>query len=219
VTSYTLDLVGVFVFAISGALAAGRRRLDLLGVTVLAAVTGVGGGTIRDLLLDRHPIFWLTDSAYLIVIIVASLATVAYVKWARVPGRTLDVADALGLALFAVNGARIAEAAGMPALSCVLLGAMTGAAGGVVRDILTAQVPLVLKRGSLYVTAAIAGTSLYIIMARAGMEPRVAAYIGMSVVAGLRMSSIWWGIELPVFEMHGAGEERRTEERRAEPPS
>lgn len=217
-TPYTLDLIGVLVFAISGALAAGRRGLDLLGVMVLAAVTAVGGGTIRDLLLDRHPIFWLADSAYLLVIMGAALATVAYVRWGRVPGRTLDVADALGLALFSVTGTRIAEAAGMPALSCVLLGAITGAAGGVVRDILTAQVPLVLKRGSLYVTAAIAGTSLYIVLARAGIDPRIAAYIGMAFVAGLRISSIWWGLQLPVFEMHGAGDERRMEDRRSEPP-
>src|SRR3954471_14092812 len=82
---HILDLLGVAVFAISGALAAGRRRLDLIGVLVLAAVTAVGGGTVRDLLLDRHPIFWLADARYLVVIIGAALATVLYVRWARVP--------------------------------------------------------------------------------------------------------------------------------------
>ena len=200
--------MGVVVFAISGALAAGRRQFDLLGVVVLAAATAVGGGTIRDLLLDRHPIFWLADSRYLVVIIGSALATVAYARWARVPSGALGVADAFGLALFAVTGTRIAEAAGMPALSCVLLGAVTGVAGGVVRDVLTAQVPLVLRRGTLYASAAIAGTSLYVVLVRIGVDPRVAAYTGMTVVAVLRLSSMRWGLSLPVFEMRGAEDER-----------
>lgn len=203
---YTFDLIGVFVFAISGALAAGRRRLDLLGVLVLAAVTAVGGGTIRDVLLDRHPIFWLADSMYFYVIIFSVLGTITYVKYARVPGRTLDVADALGLALFSVNGARIAVNAGMPTASAVLLGAITGAAGGLLRDILTAQVPVILQRGSLYATAAIAGTTLYLVLEGIGVDGRVAGYTGMAVVAGLRLSAIWWGLSLPVFDMHGAGD-------------
>ena len=201
---YVLDLLGVAVFAVSGALAAGRRRLDLVGVIVLGAVTAVGGGTVRDLLLDRHPIFWLADARYLVVIIGAALATVLYVRWARVPGAALDVADALGLALFSVAGTQVAEQAGMPALSSVLLGAVTGAAGGAIRDVLTAQVPLVLQRGSLYATAAIAGTSLYVVLARVGLREPTAALAGMVVVAALRLSAIWWGLKLPVFEVRTA---------------
>lgn len=201
---YVLDLLGVAVFAISGALAAGRRRLDLIGVVVLASVTAVGGGTIRDLLLDRHPIFWLADARYLIVIITAALATVVFVRRARVPGITLDIADALGLALFSIAGTQVAERAGLPAVSCVLLGAVTGAAGGAIRDVLTAQVPLVLQRGSLYATAAIAGTSFYILLARLDVVRPVPVLAGMAVVAGLRIAAIWWGLQLPVFEVHTA---------------
>jgi uncharacterized membrane protein YeiH len=201
---HVLDLVGVAVFAISGALAAGRRRLDLIGVLVLSAVTAVGGGTVRDVLLDRHPIFWLADPRYLIVIIVAALATVLYVRWARVPWVTLDVADALGLALFSVAGTQVAERAGLPAVSCVLLGAVTGAAGGAIRDVLTARVPAVLQQGSLYAAAAIAGTSLYLMLARLGLEQSTAALVGMAAVAGLRLAAIWWGLTLPVFEVRTA---------------
>ena len=201
---YVLDLLGVAVFAISGALAAGRRRLDLVGVVVLAAVTAIGGGTIRDVLLDRHPIFWLADARYLIVIVVAALATVVYVRYARVPGVTLDVADALGLALFSIAGTQVAERAGLPAVSCVLLGAVTGAAGGAIRDVLSAQVPMVLQRGSLYATAAIVGTSLYVILARVGLERSVAALAGMAAIAALRLAAIWWGLKLPVFEVRTA---------------
>ena len=198
---YLFDLIGGGVFAVSGALAAVRRRLDLIGVVVAAAATAVGGGTIRDVLLDRRPIFWLTDARYLVVIIVASIATMLYVRWARVPGITLDVADALGLALFTVTGAQVAERAGMPAITCVLLGTMSGAAGGVIRDVLLAQVPHVLQRGSLYATAAIVGATFYLVLINLGMSPGVASLAGMACVAALRLAAIVWRLELPAFEV------------------
>ena len=206
---HILDLIGVAVFAISGALAAGRRRLDLIGVVVLAAVTAIGGGTIRDVLLDRRPIFWLTDPSYLTVIVLSAVATLLYTRWARVPWQTLDIADALGLALFSVAGAQIAERAGLPAGACVLLGAVTGAAGGVIRDVLTAQIPMVLQRGSLYATAALAGTTLYVVLVRVGIEQRPAVISGMILVAVLRLAAIRWELMLPSFELHESGTHRR----------
>jgi uncharacterized membrane protein YeiH len=199
---YVFDLIGVAVFAISGALAAGRRRLDLIGVVVAAAATAVGGGTIRDVLLDRHPIFWLTDARYLMVILGAAVATILYTRRVRVPGVTLDVADALGLALFSVTGTQVAESAGMPGIACVLLGAVTGTAGGVIRDVLLAQVPFVLQPGRLYATAAIAGATLYIALVRLGVERPVASLTGMGCVAAVRLAAIWWELRLPVFEVH-----------------
>jgi uncharacterized membrane protein YeiH len=207
-----LDLIGVAVFAISGALAAGRRRLDLIGVIALAAVTAIGGGTVRDLLLDRHPIFWLTDPSYLLVIIGAALATIAYVRWVGMPGPMLDVADALGLALFSVTGTQIAERVGMPAVACVLLGTITGSAGGLVRDILTAQVPVVLRAGSLYASAAIAGTTLYIVLARLGVRAPWASFAGMAIVATVRLVAIRWKLSLPVFEVPERREQPRAGE-------
>ena len=198
---YLLDLVGVAVFAVSGALAAGRKRLDLLGVVVLALVTAVGGGTLRDLLLDRHPIFWLADPAYLLVIVGAALGTVVVVRWHRPPRRALLVADALGLALFSVVGAQIAEAAGLSTAQVVLLGAVTGAGGGAVRDMLSAEVPLVLRRGNLYASAAIAGVLTYRLLAAAGVPHGAATLVGMATVAGLRFAAIAWGITLPEFAL------------------
>ena len=206
---HILDLIGVAVFAISGALAAGRRRLDLIGVVVLAAVTAIGGGTIRDVLLDRRPIFWLADPSYLTVIVFSAVGTLLYTRWARVPWQTLDIADALGLALFSVAGAQIAERAGMPAAACVLLGAVTGAAGGVIRDVLTAQIPMVLQRGSLYATAALAGTTLYVTLVRLGVAQRPAVIAGMIVVAVLRLAAIRWELMLPSFELRESGTHRR----------
>jgi uncharacterized membrane protein YeiH len=156
---YYLDLAGVAVFAASGVLAARDRDLDLLGVIVVAAITAIGGGTLRDLLLDRHPIFWVTDARYLVVIIAAALLTVAYVRVWPPPSATLLVADALGLALFALSGAQLAEAAQCPPLIVVLMGTMTGVTGGVLRDVITAQVPLILQR-EIYATAAPSWESL-----------------------------------------------------------
>jgi len=204
-----LDLIGVAVFAISGALAAGRKRLDLIGVIVLALVTAVGGGTIRDLLLGRQPIFWLADPIYVIVMCASALCTVAFTRFWRPPSSSLLVADALGLALFSVAGAQIAERAGVPPISCIVLGTVTGSAGGMVRDVLTAQVPIVLQSGNLYASAAVAGTSLYFIALRLGAERNVAVALGITVVAVVRLASIRWGVTLPVFELQSTMEHAR----------
>ena len=127
---HVMDFLGVAVFAASGVLAAGRKHLDWFGVLVIAMVTAVGGGTLRDLLIDR-PVFWLIHTAYLWVIIAATLLTMVVVRVREIPMRALLIADALGLALFAISGARIAEAAGYGGIVAVILGTMTGVAGGV----------------------------------------------------------------------------------------
>lgn len=215
---YLLDLLGVAVFAISGALAAGRKRLDLLGVLVLASVTAIGGGTIRDVLLDRHPLPWLADPAYLTVIAVSALGTVWMVRRRRTrpPETALLVADALGLALFSVAGAQIAERAGISAVGGIVLGTITGSAGGAVRDVLSAEIPLVLRRGNLYASAAIAGTAVYFALEGLGMARSPATLIGMAVVAGVRFASIWWQLELPEFRLNATDEHRAAS---TEPPA
>jgi uncharacterized membrane protein YeiH len=202
---YVLDLIGVAVFAVSGALAAGRKHLDLLGVIVLALVTAIGGGTIRDLLLNRHPLFWLADPAYLIVIISAALMTVAYARWRRPPEVALLYADALGLAMFSIIGARIAERTGLPAVACVLLGTITGTAGGVVRDVLSAEIPQLLRRGNLYASAAILGITVYFVLAAAGVSHAVANLVGLVVIAAVRLAAIAFRLQLPVFALEGDG--------------
>lgn len=199
---YYLDLVGVAVFAASGVLAARDRDLDLLGVIVVAAMTAIGGGTVRDLLLDRHPIFWLTDPTYVVVIIAAALVTTAYIRVRPPPGATMLVADALGLALFALSGAQVAEAAACPPLIVVMLGTMTGVTGGVLRDVVTAQVPLILRR-EIYATAAIAGVTLYLALQAFGIERQPAFAAGMIMVVTLRMLAIRWGLHLPVLRRSG----------------
>lgn len=194
-----LDLLGVAVFATSGALAAGRKRLDLLGVLVIAAVTAIGGGTIRDLLLDRHPVFWIADPVYLYIVIAAAALTILYTRRFHPPERLLLVADALGLGLFTISGAQIAEHAGLSGIAAVLMGTLTGAAGGVVRDLLTAEIPLILRRGEIYATAAIAGATLYLVLQGAGVDRSAAGLIGIATVVALRLAGIVWRIALPVF--------------------
>lgn len=202
---HALDLTGIAVFAISGALAAGRKRLDLIGVLVLAIVTAVGGGTIRDVLLARHPILWLADPHYLAVMAAAAIGTMIYVRFFRPPEALLLVADALGLALFSVAGAQIAQREGLPAAGCIVLGTITGAAGGLVRDVLTNEIPLVLKRGDLYASAAIIGISLYFVLDALGVARSTAAIGGMAAVATVRFAAIWWRVRLPVFEVSDSG--------------
>lgn len=172
---------------------------------VLGLVTAIGGGTIRDVLLDRHPLFWLVDPAYVIVIVAAALVTVAYTRWRPPPAATLLYADAVGLAMFSLTGAQIAERMGLPAVSCVVLGTITGAAGGAVRDVLSAEIPLVLRRGNLYASAAILGTGLYFVLVRSGIPHAAAGIAGMVVVAAVRLASISFGLQLPVFALEGDG--------------
>jgi uncharacterized membrane protein YeiH len=200
VIPYYLDLIGVAVFAASGALSAGRKSLDLLGVLVIAVVTAIGGGTIRDLLLDRHPIFWIADPTYLMVISAAALLTTAYVRWQAPPVNSLLVADALGLALFTIMGARIAESAGLSPIIVVLMGTLTGVAGGLIRDVLSAEIPLILRR-DIYATAAIAGASIYLVLQVIGLVQPMAAVAGFAAVVGLRLLAILKGLRLPVFRL------------------
>ena len=194
---YWADLAGVAVFAVSGALAGGRKGLDLLGVFVVAALTAVGGGTTRDLLLDRHPIFWIADPTYLVVIGAAAIATFAWVHVRPPPRGALLVADALGLALFTMTGARVAESAGLAPIIVVLMATMTGAAGGVLRDVMCAEIPLILHR-DIYATAAIAGSALYLAAQSLGADRTWAFGIGMTAVLALRLASVAWGLRLPV---------------------
>jgi uncharacterized membrane protein YeiH len=194
---YVIDLLGVAVFAISGVLAAGRKGLDVLGVSVVAVVTAVGGGTLRDLLLDRHPVFWISDPTYLWVILGASALTLAALRFWLASEPALLIADAFGLAFFTISGVQIAMQAGQPAVIAVLMGTITGVAGGMLRDVLTGEIPLILRPGRLYATAAIVGAVVFVVLGKTALGPKVAALAGMAVTAGLRLVAIAYGVKLP----------------------
>jgi len=198
---YVLDLLGVAVFAVSGVLAAGRKGLDVLGVAVIAVVTAVGGGTLRDLLLDRHPIFWIANPTYLYVIVAATVVTLAYVRFWVASRGALLLADALGLAFFTIAGAQLTQQSGHSPGIALLMGTVTGVAGGIIRDVLTAQIPLVLRPGLLYATAAVVGAAVYLALAGVGVSADVASLAGMGVIVALRLGAILRGWALPAVQV------------------
>jgi uncharacterized membrane protein YeiH len=197
---YIAGLLGVAVFAISGALEAGRKHFDWLGVVVIAFVTAVGGGTLRDLLLDQH-IFWIRDPTYVYSVLIATALTLIYVRFRSPPRTSLLIADALGLALFTISGAQIAESQNLPPIIVIFMGTITGAVGGVVRDVLCGDVPILLRPAELYATTAIAGASVYLILQELNVEVGTSALIGMAVIAVFRIAAIFWKLRLPVFRV------------------
>ena len=176
------------------------NKVAVLLLVIIAVVTAIGGGTIRDVLLDRSPIFWIDNTTYLLVIIGAAFFTTIYTRYRQPPLKALLIADAFGLALFTVSGAQIAEQAGLPWLSVILMGAITGAAGGAIRDVLCAEVPLILRR-DIYATAALAGGGLYVVLQALGLGDVTAALAGMAMVVALRFLAIIWGLHLPAFRL------------------
>jgi uncharacterized membrane protein YeiH len=194
-------LIGVAVFAASGALAAVRRSLDPVGVLVLAIVTATGGGTLRDVLMNRHPIFWISSPWFIGVSALAALVTWLWVRKYPPPDRALQYADALGLAFFSIAGAQIAEAGGLAPFAATIMGAITGCAGGLIRDVLVAEVPLIFRQSELYVTACVAGVAVYFGLKALGLPVELAGVAGMATIAIIRLASIRWGITLPVLRM------------------
>jgi uncharacterized membrane protein YeiH len=149
-------------------------------------------------LLDNYPVFWIENPTYLAVILAASAATFLYARFWRPPGVSLLVADAFGLAVFTFIGARTAYEAGAPGIVVVLMGAITGAAGGVMRDVLCAEVPLILRR-EIYATAAIAGTAIYVLLREIGATGPLVAVLSVGTVFGLRLAAIRLGLNMPRF--------------------
>lgn len=196
---HAIELVGGAVFAISGALAAGRRSLDLVGVVVIALVTAAGGGTLRDLLLDRT-VFWIADPSYIYASLAAALLTVLYARFRHPPDRLILYADALGLALFSIGGAQIAQSLGHGGVVVIIMGAATGVAGGLLRDVLCAEIPLILRRGRMYASASVAGVAAYLLLEWV-VDRTLAALLGMAVIAALRLAAIAWDLTVPVFSL------------------
>jgi uncharacterized membrane protein YeiH len=195
-----LDLVAVGVFAVSGTLAAARKNLDYVGVIVIATVTAVGGGTLRDVLLDRHPIFWIGNGNALIVIVSAAAATLIYVHFRPPPDQLLVIPDAFGLAIYTIVGTQLTEDFGLPTSVAIALGTLTGTAGGVLRDILCNEVPLLFQGGYLYATASLVGASLYVLLEQP-LGRDVAAYVGIVVVVVVRLVSVIYHWNMPKFKL------------------
>ncbi|MBZ6076722.1 trimeric intracellular cation channel family protein [Microvirga puerhi] len=204
IDSIPFETVGVAVFALTGALVAARKGMDPFGFALLATVTGVGGGTLRDLLIGTRPVFWVGDPGdVLVCLMVAGIVfalgprRVAALDGGR-RGRALLWADALGLALFAIGGTSKALAADVPALSAVALGTVTATFGGIIRDILAGTTPLVLRK-EIYVTAAALGAGVMVGLRALGLDPFACSAAGFAAAFGLRALAILRGWSLPVF--------------------
>ena len=195
---YILDLFGTAVFAVSGCLAATRREMDIFGAVVLGTVTALGGGTIRDLVLGVRPVFWIAQPVYMWVVLAASLATFAVLRRGRLPRRALMLSDALGLAVFTVIGCAVALPLVDSALVVVLMGMLTGVAGGITRDILSAEVPLIFRR-EIYATASLVGGVRYVASVRLAMPSTASVMIGVAGTLVIRMAAIRRGLTLPRF--------------------
>ncbi len=193
-----LDLLGVAVFAVSGALAAGRRRMDIFGVVVLATVTAVGGGTLRDLLLGSSPVFWVRQPVYLLVAAGAGIFTFFAAHRRTIDGTLLNWADALGLSLFAVTGAQLSARVSDSPLIIILMGVVTATAGGVIRDVLANRVPLIF-RSDLYATAALCGAGTWYLLVALAVPVEMALFGGGAITLALRLGAMRWHWSLPVF--------------------
>lgn len=196
---YLFDLLGGAVFAVSGALMAGKKQMDLFGVLVLAGVTAIGGGTVRDLLLDKD-VFWLYDINYILVILIAAFGTVILKRVITITNKVLLIADAFGLALFSVLGTAKALSFDFAPLISIIMGVITGVVGGAIRDILCGEVPMILRK-DIYATAAVLGGSVYSILILINVSPAFSIIAGLFFAAGLRLSAIKWNLGLPIFNL------------------
>jgi uncharacterized membrane protein YeiH len=196
---YGFDLFGVAVFAISGSLAAGRKRMDIFGVIVLGVVTAIGGGSLRDILLNSGPVFWIEDPLYLLVAVASSMLTFVAVRVISVPWRGLLISDAFGLAVFmAIGTAKALAITGSPSVAMVM-GVMTGVAGGMIRDVLSAEVPLILQK-EIYATAALSGSLCYVILNSLHLPDITCLVVSAAITLLIRLAAISWGFSLPVFK-------------------
>lgn len=194
-----LDYAGVAVFAAAGSLAASRKQLDIIGFIFFATITGIGGGTLRDVLLDNGPIFWVANPAYILVC--ASIAIIAYFTAHLIESRykVLLWLDAIGISAYAVMGSAKGYAATGSVTVAILMGVMTATFGGILRDVLANETS-VLLRPEIYVTATMLGAGAYIVTTILGLEVLSAAAVGFSATIIVRGGALIFGWSMPTYK-------------------
>lgn len=193
-----LNLLGVFVFALTGALAASRRQLDIVGFAFLAAVTGVGGGTLRDVILGSTPVFWIAEPVYAALCVATAVATYFLAPFVEYRYRLLLWADAVGISGYCVMGAARGLDAGASPFGAVVMGVITATFGGIIRDIIAGE-PSVLLRKEVYVTATVVGAGLFVAGAEMGMPFWPAALLGAFSAFFVRAGALAYGWTLPSY--------------------
>ena len=196
---FVTELIGVAAFAVTGALKAIEREMDIFGILVLAVITALGGGIIRDVLITRlpvslrEPIYFEAAIAGGLLVMLGSRVVLRYPHW-------IKLFDALGLAIFSVLGAQVGISEHLNLIAVLLLGLMTGIGGGILRDVLANEVPLVLRR-EIYALASLAGILLFRLLLAAGVPPPLAVVTGTLAIFLLRLAAIHWNLNLPKIRM------------------
>lgn len=191
-----LDYTGTAVFAISGALAGMRKEFDPFGVIILAAVTAIGGGTLRDILIGNTPVGWMEHSLYIYIIVVSCVLAVVFRKYLVYVRKTMFLFDSIGLGLFTITGVQAGQMAGLDPIICIILGTMSASFGGVIRDILSNQVPLIFHR-EIYASACILGGILFLILHSYGISNAINSLITSSAVVLVRVLAVKFKWHLP----------------------
>lgn len=194
-----IEVFGIIAFASSGFIEARRKEMDLIGVFTVAFITAFGGGTLRDILLDRRPLFWVQHQEYTLLIFVLALVVLPLSHYLRssTAERAIIFADALGLGLFSAVGASVAQEAQMPIFVCVMMGVITAIFGGVLRDVICNEIPMVFRRGQLYATCAFVGSWVYLILDLAGAHQAIALIASILVTSVMRLLAVRFDLTLP----------------------
>lgn len=193
-----LDWFGIVVFATTGALVASRKQMDVVGFVLLGTVTGIGGGTLRDVCLGTLPVFWVREPIYLVTCVIASAAVFGIAHMPASRYRLLLWCDAVGMGIFAVTGAEKALLAGADPFVAVAMGVITGTFGGIVRDVLGGESPVILRR-EIYATAALAGAALFVALSATGVPRDVGLTGGFVLATAIRFAALRWDWSLPRY--------------------
>lgn len=192
----TLDILGTIAFAISGVLVAMDKRLDLFGVLIIAFVTAIGGGTLRDLLIGNTPVIWMRDATYMMVIGITVVFAILFSSRLKYLRRSLFLFDTIGIGLFTMIGIEKGLEAGLLPIICIALGTMTASFGGVIRDILCNEIPVIFRK-EIYATACILGGLSYFLLVAFSLPERYSYIIALSIVIAIRLLAVRFAISLP----------------------
>jgi len=198
---HTIYLIAITAEAMSGALAAGRRNMDVFGVSVIAFVTALGGGTLRDVILGHYPIVWTQHPEYVYLVISAGLLTTLIARYLHRLKRVFLTLDALGLIAFSIIGSNVALSQGYPLVVVLISGMLTGISGGVLRDVLCNQVPVVFRK-ELYASVSLVVCVLFLLLRHAQLDMGLNMLLCFVVGLALRLSAIRFGWHLPIFSYH-----------------
>ena len=198
VSFVVIEFIGTFAFAISGVRLSSAKRFDIFGAWIVGMATAIGGGTLRDLLLGSTP-FWMTNGTYCVCCALAVVWVMCFGKYLIRQDNTWFLFDTIGLALFNVIGIEKTLALGFPLWTAVLMGCITGAAGGVIRDVLINEVPLIFRK-EIYALACIAGGIVYVLCHRAGLSIEVAALMSSGTVIAMRCLAVHFHWQLPILK-------------------